>query len=312
MINGINIDELHDDTPILNKPEMVPGRVVHIDADFLAYQVSAFDDVDVEQMQKNCKSSIEKIRSYAGAETVVLHLTPKGSDKGGRWEAAMLKEYQGNRKDKVKPRYLHLMRDWMHTALGAIHHDHCEADDGMSIAQYKAIAEGNRHLSIIATADKDLTMVPGLMLNWDTGEITDTDDDFGHIRLKVMSDGKTKKVVGRGWKFFWAQMLMGDAADNISGIPKCYTMEHLKTGKPKACGAVLTYAILENVTNNKDAFETVKQIYKDYGDAEGFKNYRDGSSITWGEAFQSEARLLWMRRDLSMDDAIMWMKETCV
>lgn len=311
-INGINIDELADDTPLLNRPEVVKGRVCHIDADFLAYQVAAFDDVSIEDMQKNCIASTEKIRLLSGSETTILHLTPKGSDKGGRWDAALLKEYQGNRKDKPKPKYLHLIRDWMHSHLGAIYHDHCEADDGMSMAQYKAIAKGERNLSIIATKDKDLTMVSGLMLDWDTGEITDTPDDFGWIKIKLMSDGKTKKVVGRGWKFFWAQMLMGDSADNISGLPKCCTLKYLPKGTPKPCGPVLTFDILDPITTNKEAFETVRELYKDYGMAVGYKNWRDGSEVLWPEAFQSEARLLWMRRENTIDDVIDWMKETCL
>lgn len=311
-LNGINLDELHDDHPLLNIPDVVPKRVCHIDADFLAYQVSAFDDISIDDMQHNCKTSIEKIRLLAGAESIVLHLTPKTSDKGGRPDAALLKEYQANRKDKPKPKYLHVMRDWMHSHLGAVYHQECEADDGMSMEQYAAIARGEHHLSIIATADKDLTMVPGLMLNWDTGEITDIEDDFGWIKLKVMGNGTTKKVVGRGWKFFWAQMLMGDSADNISGIPKICTLKYLPKGAPKPCGPVMTMDILENVASNKEAFEVVKEIYKDYGMAIGFKNWRDGTDVPWALAFQSEARLLWMRRTNTIDDVIMWMKEKCL
>lgn len=292
--------------------ETVPGRVVHIDADFLAYQVSYDDEKSISEMRGNCDTVVEKMRLMAGAESVQLHLTPKDSDKGDRYNLALLKEYQANRKDKPKPKFLHVIREWMHKERGALLHMDCEADDGMSMAQYKAIAEGTPELSVIATKDKDLCMVPGLQLNWDTGEITDTKDDpFGFIRLHVMDNKqKTKKVVGRGWKFFWAQVLMGDPADNISGLPMCYLPEYLSaSGKPKKVGPVLAYEILENVKTNKEAFEIVRELYKVCDENEPFVNWRDGSPIGFGQAFLSEASLLWMRRVNSPTDVLDWIKE---
>jgi len=311
---GINLDDLeHKQEPMVVR-DLVPGRVVHIDADFLAYQVSYDDEKSVSDMRSNVDVAIEKMRLMAGAEFTALHLTPKGSNKGHRGDIALLKEYQGNRKDKPKPKFLHYIREWMHKERGGILHMNCEADDGMSISQYRAIAAGNKELSVIATKDKDLCMVPGLQLNWDTGEISDTQDDpFGYIELIEMPNKqKTKKVKGRGWKYFWAQMLQGDAADNISGLPKCHTQDFLKTGKPKACGPVLTYEILKDITSNKDAFQVVRTLYKDCGAAEPFKNYRDDSVVPYGRIFLTEAQLLWMRRDESPRDVYDWIIGHCL
>lgn len=291
----------------------VPGRTVQIDADFLAYQVSFDDEKTLSEMKSNCDAAVEKMRLMSGAEFVTLHLTPKGSDKGGRYDLALLKEYQANRKDKPKPKFLHVMREWMHKERDAELHMTCEADDGMSMAQYAALAAGTPELSVIATKDKDLCMVPGLQLNWDTGEMTNTDDPFGWIILHEMDNkSKTKKIKGRGWKYFWAQMLTGDTADNISGLPKVCTLAHCPTGKFKACGPVLAYEILSTITNNKDAFIKVRDLYKDCGEHHGFVNYRDGKEISFGHAFQSEAQLLWMRRENKQSDALDWMKEHCL
>lgn len=309
--NGVDLSELSHDMPEpVRMAELVLGRVCHIDADFLAYQVSYDDEKSVAEMQHNTEIAIEKMRLMSGSESTMLHLTPKGSDKGGRFDVALLKEYQGNRKDKPKPKMLHPMREWMHKELGATLHMHCEADDGMSMAQYAAIARGERHLSIIATKDKDLTMVPGLMLDWDTGEITDTDTDFGYIILD--EDKKTKKIRGRGWKYFWAQMLTGDPADNISGLPKVCDLKHCPTGKYKACGPVMAYQLLSTVHTNKEAFQLVRDLYKLCGEKHEFVNWRDGTPVNWNKAFISEAQLLWMRRDLPLTDVITWMKEHCV
>jgi hypothetical protein len=311
---GIDLSKLKHAEP--DKHPMIPtvkGRTVHIDADFLAYQVSYDEEKTFSEMKSNCDVAVEKMRLMSGAEHVALHLTPKESDKGGRYDVALLKEYQANRKDKPKPKFLHQMREWMHKERGALLHMHIEADDGMSMAQYKMIAAGTPHLSVIATKDKDLCMVPGLQLNWDTGEMTNIDDPFGYIILhESESKSKTKKIKGRGWKYFWAQMLTGDTADNISGIPKVCDLAYCPTGKYKACGPVLAYEILAPITDNKTAFRVVRDLYKLYGEKVGFVNYRDGSPVAYGHAFQSEAQLLWMRREESMHDALKWMKEHCL
>ena len=315
LFEGIDLDQLSHEFPTPVKiPPTVPGRICHIDADFLAYQVSADDEKALSEMKNNCDMIIEKMRLMSGAEEIVLHLTPKGSDKGGRFDVAIQKEYQGNRKDKPKPKFLHVMREWMHKERDATLWMECEADDGMSIAQYTAIAEGNRELSVIATKDKDLTMVPGLQLDWDTGEITDTLDDFGYIILdegNPNAKNPTKKIKGRGWKFFWSQMLTGDTADNIQGIPKIWTPEYL-TNKPKACGAVMAYNILAPVENNKQAFELVRDLYRDCGKGQGFVHWSTGEEIPYGKVFQSEAQLLWMRRKEDINDALHWMQEHCL
>ena len=311
---GIDTSKLKHEEP--NKFQILPtvkGRVVHIDADFLAYQVSYDDEKTLAEMKSNCDTAVEKMRLMSGAEQVRLHLTPKGSDKGGRYDFALLKEYQANRKDKPKPKFLHHMREWMHKERGATLHMTCEADDGMSMAQYEAIRNGTPELSVIATKDKDLCMVPGLQLNWDTGEMTNTDNDFGYIILhEADNKAKTKKIKGRGWKYFWAQMLTGDTADNIQGLPKVCDLVYCPTGKYKACGPVLAYEILAPITNNKDAFRIVRDLFKLYGEKVGFVNWRDGSEVKFGHAFQSEAQLLWMRRHDDPNDAIAWMKEHCL
>lgn len=315
-INGIDVSSLGHSKKDIEIP-VVPGRVVHIDGDFLAYMVAYDDSKSIEDMKHNCLVKADKIQRMAGAESRVLHLTHKDSDKGQRKEIALLREYQEKRK-KIKPKYLHLIRAYMKDELGGVYHMDKEADDGMSIAQYAAISAGNRKLSVIATKDKDLCMVPGLQLDWDTGSIDDTQDDFGFIRL---ADDKTaKKIRGRGWKMFWAQMLTGDTADNISGLPMCCNLDYLPRGKHKNCGPVLAYEILNPLTTNKEAFKVVKQLFYDYHNVKDdkgnlvhpFKDYRDGRIISPGEAFISEAKLLWMRRNNNQDDVINWLMETAV
>lgn len=313
IVNGIDLDGLAAHKS--ERPGAIPvvsGRVVHIDADFLAYQCSyekKDDPKDLDDMKHNVGEAIGYIKGMSGATHSILHLTPQGSDKGGRFDIALLKEYQANRRDKEKPRYLNVIRDFMHTDLGAIMHMDCEADDGMSIAQWSACQGGQTNASVIATKDKDLNMVPGWHLDWDTGELIKPDSKFGFIFLD--EGGKTKKLRGYGTKFFWAQMLMGDSADNISGLPKVTGRVAAARygGKDKLCGPVGAYEILADIPDNLTAFAVIKALYQDYGENFGFVNWRDGSSVAWQSAMVSEMQLLWMRRSKDPNDVLLWLAD---
>ena len=333
---GIDLDGLAAHAQVKSYPKVVPGRVVHVDGDFLAYQCSYEKEGDpktFEDMCHNLEEALGILKGYSAADKAVIHLTPKTSNKGGRFEIAMLKEYQGNRKDKEKPRFLTQIRDHMEQRYGAIQHQNCEADDGMSAAQYAAIKAGNENLSIIATKDKDLNMVPGLHLVWDTGEIQKA-DAWGWIKAV---DGKLK---GYGSKFFWAQVLRGDTADNISGLqwvmpnvlnridPTQATQaaeEKLKTDpnnekakrtlaerRPKQCGPVMVEKILANVKNDKQAFEVCKALYRAQADqGYPFLHWRNpAEEVPYGKALLSEMQLLWMRRNPDdRMDVITWLQE---
>lgn len=296
-INGIDTDKLTHDSLVPNYPKMVPGRVAQIDGDFIAYMVSFDDSHGLDKMKEIAAKKVENIRLYSAAESVFIHLTHKDSDKGNRYNIAKLKPYQAKR-DKVKPKYLHLIRDYLATTFPGENYKDIEADDGMSIAQWK-----DRNKSVIVTKDKDLLMVPGWHLNWDTCELK-WHDDFGEIHL---TDDSPKKLRGSGSKFFWAQMLMGDAVDNISGLP-VYRNEELKL---KKCGAVSAYNLLKDFTNDKQCFEMVKFLFKDLPE-EHLVHHATQEPITSGDALISEAKLLWMRRQKDEDDVIHWMKEKCV
>jgi len=321
LFEGIDLAGLAHDADKLDLPPVVQGRVVHLDADFLAYQVSAekADGTDVktfEDMKHNAEVAVETFKTLAGATGIHLHLTPSTSDKGGRPGLALLKQYQANRIDKPKPRLLNHVREWMAQRFTATLHQFCEADDGMSSMQYEAIKAGRQDLSIIASKDKDLLMVPGLHLDWDRGNIVDA-GEFGELYMRSTASG-TKSIKGFGQKFFWAQMLTGDAADNISGLPKVCgaVMDKIKPVKAKgkraagACGPATALPILDLCSDHQGCFTAVKALYKAYGEEFGFTNWRDGTPVTWQQAFISEAKLLWMRRSPhDPDDVTKWWQE---
>jgi len=310
IVNGIDLSALPAQEPSFKFPDVVKGRTAHIDADFLAYMVSYEKKgtvIELKDMQHNAQMAVERMRKAAGAERVHLHLTPGTSDKGGRYDAAIQKEYQANRKDE-KPDKLHIMREWMGRHFPATLHQLCEADDGMSSEQWAMWNVGTPELSVIISKDKDLRMVPGFHLPWDGYELCGaTIDPFGYIELDAKPS--STKVVGYGTKFFWAQMLMGDQADNIQGLPVLCRPD---LSKPKKVGPVLAYNLLSDLKSDKEAFQYVRGLYEATGREVGFKHWRTGETVTWQNVLISEMKLLWMRRDKHVkDDVLNWLKEVC-
>jgi DNA polymerase-1 len=326
-------------------PEVIPGRTVHIDADFVAYHISyekPDDPKTLDDMQHNAEVIIEHMRRSAAAEHVHMHLTPSTSDKGGRYSFAIQKPYQGQRTDDKKPRLLHIMRQWLSSRYPGTLHEFCEADDGMSSSQYAALASGHGQLSIIASKDKDLRMVPGWHMVWDTGELTyiDPDRPFGWVELveRTSASGQTtKQLKGYGHKWFWAQMLIGDQADNIQGLPKITgkymnsiqptapilearriladtkaTEKHkhkaikaLNERKPGLCGPATAILLLDLVNSNHEALLLIKSLYESYGNEIGFTHHQTGEPVRWDRVFLSEARMLWMRRERTNPDCVL-------
>ncbi len=151
------------------EPQGVPvvkGRRVHIDADMLAYQCGGNDETDVATSRRILKSKIDLFKDAAGADSILLHMTASGSTKGDRAVIAYTKPYQGQRKGH-RPKNWQYLRDYMADGLaGPLKqwYDR-EADDGFGFISTNCTND------VIATRDKDMRMLPGLHLNWDTYEL---------------------------------------------------------------------------------------------------------------------------------------------
>lgn len=316
-------------------PPEVPGRVLNIDGDFLAYQVSADDTKAVDEMMHNHDVAVETLRLLAGASTVKLHLTKSGSTKGNRFDIAIQKEYQVGRKDKVKPKHLGYIKNWMEVNRGAISHADQEADDGLAQANVAAIEAGTPELSVLVSKDKDLQMVPGFHLDWDNGGLVVV-EGFGSVSLDRSKS--SPKIVGKGTSFFWAQMLTGDAADSITGLPSIPgnimnivspnkdtpdLLERLKSGTAKQAaaarkkldarkegkvGAVTAFALMERIKSDKAAFYAIRELYKSHGERHGFHHWKTGEQVEWHKVFLSEAKLLWMRHYNDENDVVRFLK----
>lgn len=297
--------DLPDHTADDRYPPVVPDRIAMIDADFAAYQIAADtrDELDGLRPMRSLDKKKEQVGSLllhqarlAGAATYIAHITPPGTDKGGRADQALLKPYQGNRQGKEPPVHLDAIRAYIGEELPSVVHLDQEADDGLTQANY---ADLKNH--VLISRDKDLHMVPGLHWCFDEEMVIEVEDPFGFIWMDASKSTKTLK--GWGTKFFWAQMLMGDTADNIPGLPR-YTRAD---GKSMLCGPATAYDLLEECETDYQCMRVVMYLYAT--SPHEWQDYRDQSPSTWQHAFMSNARLLWMRRTKNPDDAFVWMQE---
>jgi len=328
-------------------PPVVPNRIAHIDADFLAYQCACPTKDELaglrpmrtfEQMKEKADAWVLHLQRASGAVGFVCHVTPNASNKGTRRDQAVQKEYQGNRKDREAPDYLEPMRAYIVSNLNGIPHLDQEADDGLAQAGYH---DPN---AIICSADKDLMMVPGLHLHMGSVDkesvIFEVSRDMpGFIYLTEKGELK-----GQGPMWFFAQCLKGDPADSIQGAPGVPNiimdqldppalLDKLKdtmlNGKTELsrrsaankiaerhhqfqlCGDAKAYKILRSSTSIRQAFERVKYVFTSLEANCGyqFRHWKTGENVTPQVALLGDMRLLWMRRNNNPDDVLDWLRE---
>ena len=351
---GLTDAQLADHSVEVRYPDTVAGRVAHIDADFMSYQASAETKDELqgikprktfEEMCARTKRGFEHLRKMTASETYIAHITPSGSNKGGRNDQAVTLPYQGNRVDRERPEFLDAVRHFIGSSCPSMVHLDQEADDGMAQANYAAVRDGLGHLSIIVSKDKDLRMVPGLHWDFDTEEVICVGDSFGCLWIDDTKSSKTLK--GWGTKFFWAQCLMGDAADNIQGLP-CISQEAMwqfdvettafaklrdkaeaargtdrwdnafKTmmaagRKTKPVGAILTFALLDDCMNDKQCYVVVRDLFHfmdaGFDGEKAFIDFRTQEPTTATRALFGDMLLLWMRRNKDPRDVLAWLRE---
>lgn len=255
-------------------PDVVPGRVLIVDGDYLAYYCAGNDDTSPGDARQRAANRLGNMRTMAGCEKIVVHLTSPGSTKGDRYIIATVRPYQGKR-GGGRPKNWQYLRDWMDSYRGDLFTTKTwgtrEADDGMA---YHAVTLGVDK-AVIATADKDLRMVPAWHLDWQTYQMTRLDNEFEVI-------GANGKVYGHKW--FWLQVLQGDGADDIPGLPK-----YVVNGKAKLIGEKTAEKFLANCGDDFDASHKVAALYASFYPGD------------WADMLAEQMALLWMRRDRGAD-----------
>lgn len=281
---------------------LVPGLELHVDGDYLAYYASGNDDTTAGEARLNATGLIEKFRSLVGAEKVVVHNTAKGCHKGERYLIATVKPYQAQRADGRKPKNHAYLQDWLQGYEGSLFRaknwTSREADDGIAACAHFAIGKQPGYAAI-ATADKDMRMLPGLHINWSTKQLTRVNPGDYDV---VGEDGKQY-----GLKFFFQQMLMGDNADNIPGLPEYRTANAKGAEVYKTLGPKTADVLLETCTDSNSAALQVCDLYflSYHRDAATFASVKP-SDTEWADRLAEQAALLWMRcgMEATVDDFV--------
>jgi hypothetical protein len=154
---------------------------------------------DEEIALANLRSAYNTIMHDVGALRSAIFLTGKDNF---RFDIATITPYK-ERDPENKPVHYKLIKDYLIEEYWAKEVDGIEADDALSIAQWKEFEDKGgdwaKINTIICTQDKDLNMVPGPRYSPRTRELHNYSEE-------------------EAMKFFYCQLLTGDSTDSIPGI----------------------------------------------------------------------------------------------
>lgn len=240
------------------KPKASAGRILLYDGDAACYQITS----DVKKLDTALRRFEQDILSkmyLTQCSQARVHLTPRGCLKRHRDKLNTVKPYQGDREGKAKPPLLEIMRSQAephfggHSEITVIGNHFLEADDAIIIDAYEF---GN---TCTVSFDKDLRVNPFQSYDWDEGKFLNLNvgDTFGWVERKhwlTASGAARSKLIGKGTKFFWGQMIMGDTADNVKGLIKY---------KGKACGEATAMELLDPIKDESECANFVIDAYRE-------------------------------------------------
>lgn len=247
IIDGIDTDDLGEDFVIPANT----GCTLIVDGDGPAYVAAATVKTVPTGLRRFQTSMLEQI-FLAGCSDGEVFLTHEDCTKAGRFNVIGVKPYQGQRSSGAKPPLLSQIREAAYQEGSMNEFDvHMEtvveADDAMMMLAYSLGEKG-----VIRSDDKDLRMTPFPYYEIKRGVVMPS-DPFGELWIEETPSG-TKKCVGRSLKFFWAQMLMGDSADNVKSLLKY---------KGKNIGPVDAFKLLDPIKDIEALCNTVIDGYRE-------------------------------------------------
>jgi len=233
-----------------------------LDADILRYELGSIEmphpflgegvttPCSEKKIEELLHDRIEGIKQAIGTDNILSLLTGKGNFRD---EVSDLEPYKGNREGSTKPFHWQTVDELLKGEYGAVEVHGNEADDVLGLTARAEQAKGRT--PVICSRDKDLRMVEGWHYSWPCGE---------HQPEKPLYYISEEE----GERWFWTQMLTGDATDNIMGcgfrIDKIYKSGARK-GQPyrqrQGIGPKAAEGILVNCKSTKDYFKLVRSSY---------------------------------------------------
>lgn len=238
-----------------------------IDADILCYEFGNMKDLETGELlawpivRKFVDERIEEIVNATEATEKALYLTDSASNF--RNKVATILPYKGHRAQEKPPHWRDIREHLVDNYDAEVQYG-IEADDACGITQcannYVAhnMALGGHSFTetIICSRDKDLKMIPGWHYSWACGN---------------QKEEKFFVTKEEGIRFFYKQLLTGDATDNILGL--------YRVGPKASC-----VKDLDSMTEEKDMALHVISEYK-----ARFGNH-------WYRFMSENAALLWIHR----------------
>lgn len=249
---------------------------VMIDGDILRYELGAVaqsvEEVFGVKAYKPWKESrvvelienrIESIVRKTDAESFEVFLSG-GSNY--RYDIAKTDPYKGQRKGE-KPYHWETVGEILKRDFDAYTVHGAEADDALSV-----YARLDPEVTVIASRDKDLRIVPCWHYSWQSGESQPEVelhrvDELGSIWTERYNTGGIK-LKGSGLKFFYGQVLVGDSIDNYKGCPRV--------------GPARAFEVLSECTDEIQLWEATYWEYaKKLGPEEGLTRLIENAQLAW-------------------------------
>ena len=227
---------------LLSGPTFEPKHVL-VDGDIVAYRAGFASE---GKTSADAEDKVDEVMNFIASNTMSFpvpdrfHTFLTGADNF-RFEIAKSYPYKGNRSKSEKPEHLQHSRDYLVSKYKATISYGEEADDLIAKAATKYGPN-----TVVASVDKDMLQIPCWHYNFGRDEWSQV-DEWG------------------GSKFFYTQILTGDAADNIKGI--------------KGVGPVKAGKLLKDCTTEEELWYACLEAY-------------DGDY----DRVVENARLLWLRR----------------
>lgn len=244
-------------------------------------------------------SKVKKLLIATQCNEVLIAL---GGDTNFRDRLHLPRKYKGSREFAARPLALSEVKNLIASKYKTEYSNDEEADDIISKYQflsYQKVQENNgdvfKDRIVVCTLDKDARSTPGILHDPKTNETTFI-NGLGYVTRKLTASKKSK-LYGVGRKWFYAQLLTGDKADDY--FP-CDLRRKLTNNESKSplITDLKCFNLLDPCTTDDECLKVIKDTYYDwYKDVKEWVDF-NGNTVKgdWLDILQMYVDVVHMRR----------------